>query len=217
MVTKKKINTTNVGEVVEQLGTLVLSGGNGIVPHWNTVWLFSIKMSYFNLISRSTLGIYPKEQKYMSTIRLVQKCSWKIFSCPKSHMSYWAVKEQSVTQPWDGILLGNEKGIIYYMYYIMDDSQNLMLGERSQTHFIYLFGCILSYYGEGNGNPLQCSCLENPRDGGAWWAAVYEIPQSQTQLKWLSSSSSSILLWHKGSLIAAYKLLVAGSSSLARD
>ena len=44
--------------------------------------------------------------------------------------------------------------------------------------------------GEGNGNPLQCSCLENPRDGGAWWAAVYGVAQSRTQLKRLSSSSS---------------------------
>ena len=42
-----------------------------------------------------------------------------------------------------------------------------------------------------NGNPLQCSCLENPRDGGAWWAAVYGVAQSWTRLKWLSSSSSS--------------------------
>ena len=41
--------------------------------------------------------------------------------------------------------------------------------------------------GEGNGNPLQCSCLENPRDGGAWWAAVYGVAQSRTQLKRLSS------------------------------
>jgi len=49
----------------------------------------------------------------------------------------------------------------------------------------------LSCIGEGNGNPLQCSCLENPRDGGAWWAAVYGIAQSHTQLKRLSSSSSS--------------------------
>ena len=43
---------------------------------------------------------------------------------------------------------------------------------------------------EGNGNPLQCSCLENPRDGGAWWAAVYGVAQSRTRLKRLSSSSS---------------------------
>ena len=46
---------------------------------------------------------------------------------------------------------------------------------------------------EGNGNPLQCSCLENPRDGGAWWAAVYGVTQSRTQPKRLSSSSSSNL------------------------
>ena len=45
--------------------------------------------------------------------------------------------------------------------------------------------------GEGNGNPLQCSCLENPRDGGAWWAAVYGVAQSRTRLKQLSSSSIS--------------------------
>ena len=44
---------------------------------------------------------------------------------------------------------------------------------------------------EGNGNSLQCSCLENPRNGGAWWAAVYGVSQSRTRLKRLSSSSSS--------------------------
>ena len=57
--------------------------------------------------------------------------------------------------------------------------------ERLPFHFS------LSCIGEGNGNPLQCSCLENPRDGGAWWAAVYGVAQSQTRLKRLSSSSSS--------------------------
>ena len=50
----------------------------------------------------------------------------------------------------------------------------------------------LSPIGEGNGNSLQCSCLENPRDGGAWWAAVYGAAQSRTRLKQLSSSSSSL-------------------------
>ena len=47
----------------------------------------------------------------------------------------------------------------------------------------------LSRIREGNGDPLQCSCLENPRDGGAWWSAIYGITQSRTGLKWLSSSS----------------------------
>ena len=63
--------------------------------------------------------------------------------------------------------------------------------EESDTterlHFHFSLSCI----GEGNGNPLQCSCLENPRDGGAWWAAIYGVAQSPTRLKRLSSSSSS--------------------------
>ena len=50
----------------------------------------------------------------------------------------------------------------------------------------------LSWIGEGNGNPLQYSCLENPRDGGAWWAAIYGVAQSWTWLKRLSSSSSKV-------------------------
>ena len=52
------------------------------------------------------------------------------------------------------------------------------------------FDFSLSCIGEGNGNPLQCSCLENPRDGGSWWAAIYRVAQSWTRLKRLSSSSS---------------------------
>ena len=53
---------------------------------------------------------------------------------------------------------------------------------------------IIHHVGEGNGNPLQCSCLENLRDGGAWWAAVYGVAQSWTRLKRLSSSSSNRIL-----------------------
>ena len=52
--------------------------------------------------------------------------------------------------------------------------------------------CLRVSGGGGNGNPLQCSCLEKPRDGGAWWAAVYGVAQSRTRLKRLSSSSSSV-------------------------
>ena len=55
-------------------------------------------------------------------------------------------------------------------------------------HFHFSLSCI----GEGNGNPLQCSCLENPRDGGAWWAAVYGVTQSWTRLNRLSSSSNKL-------------------------
>ena len=56
-----------------------------------------------------------------------------------------------------------------------------------RLHFHFSLSCI----GKGNGNPVQCSCLENPKDGGAWWASVYGVSQSQTQLKRLSSSNSN--------------------------
>ena len=62
------------------------------------------------------------------------------------------------------------------------DHEESDMTER--LHFHVSFSCI----GEGNGSPLQCSCLENPRDGGGWWAAVYGVTESRTQLKRLSSS-----------------------------
>ena len=69
-------------------------------------------------------------------------------------------------------------------------------GTRDQIANIYwiidvYFHFSLVCIGEGNGNPFQCSCLENPRDGGAWWAAIYGVAQSRTRLRRLSSSSSN--------------------------
>ena len=55
--------------------------------------------------------------------------------------------------------------------------EELGMTERLPFHFS------LSCIGERNGNPLQCSCLENPRDGGAWWAAIYGVAQSRTRPK----------------------------------
>ena len=69
---------------------------------------------------------------------------------------------------------------------------NLWSCKESDTTQWLHFHFPLSCTGEGNGNPLQCSCLENPRDRGAWWAAVYGVAQSRTWLKWLSSSSSTV-------------------------
>ena len=72
-------------------------------------------------------------------------------------------------------------------------------------HFHFSLSCI----GEGNGNPLQCSCLENPRDSRAWWAAIYGVAQSRTRLKQLSSSSSSSMLcwiWFANTLLKIFHL-----------
>ena len=63
------------------------------------------------------------------------------------------------------------------------------LEESDRTEQLH-FPFSLSRIREGNGNPFQCSCLENPKDRGAWWAAVYGVAQSQTRLKRLGSSSS---------------------------
>ena len=62
------------------------------------------------------------------------------------------------------------------------------LDTTQWLHFHFSLSCI----GEGNGNPLQYSCLENPRAGGAWWVAIYGVAQSRTWLKWLSSSSKAV-------------------------
>ena len=78
--------------------------------------------------------------------------------------------------------------------------------ESDMTEWLH-FHFSLSYIGEGNGNPLQCSCLENPRDRGAWWAAVSGVTQSRTRLKRLSSSSRefNILVIKFGASISLLK------------
>ena len=75
--------------------------------------------------------------------------------------------------------------------------------KTERLHFHFSLSCV----GEGNGNPLQCSCLENPRDGGAWWATVYGVAQSRTQLKRLSSSNiSNIIMQYIITIIYIFKL-----------
>ena len=87
----------------------------------------------------------------------------------------------------------------YYFLYLYDQvaipSNFSLVNEENYMMFVIKLHISLSFpsekIGEGNGNPLQYSCLENPKDRGAWWAAVYGVAQSQTRLKRLSSSSSS--------------------------
>ena len=78
-----------------------------------------------------------------------------------------------------------------------------------QLHFHFSLSCT----GEGNGSPLQYSCLENPRDGRGWWAAVYGVAQSRTRLKRLSSSSSNpFLLFLAGVVNACWQMGFRGDS-----
>ena len=89
-------------------------------------------------------------------------------------------------QPTPVLLPGKShgwRGLVGYSPWSCEESDT-----AEQLHFHFSLSCA----GEGNGNPLQCSYLENPRNGGAWWAAVYGVAQSGTRLKRLSSSSRSL-------------------------
>ena len=96
--------------------------------------------------------------------------------CPK----FWRWKWQSTPVLLPGKSHG-QRGLVRYSSWSRKESDT-----TEWLHFHFSLSCI----GEGNGNPLQCSCLENPRDEGAWWAVIYGVAQSQTRLKWLSRSSS---------------------------
>ena len=103
--------------------------------------------------------------------------SSSVYSCHLFLISEKAMATHSSTLAWN-IPWMEEPGRLQSM------------GSRRVGHdWVTSLSCI----GEGNGNPLQCSCLENPRDGEAWWAAVYGVARSQTQLKRLSSSNSFLI------------------------
>ena len=76
--------------------------------------------------------------------------------------------------------------------------------DQVTSYFHFPLSCI----GEGNGNPLQWSCLENPRDGGAWWAAIYGVAQNRTRLKQLSSSSITQRFKYQKSVISESYLTI---------
>ena len=97
-----------------------------------------------------------------------------------SHVQLW----RRQWRPTPVLLSGKSHGRRNLVGYSPWGHEELDMTER--LHFHFSLSCI----GEGNENPLQCSCLENPRDGGAWWAAVCGVSQSWTRLKRLSSSSS---------------------------
>ena len=84
--------------------------------------------------------------------------------------------------------------------------QSMRLLESDTTEWLH-FHFSLSCIGEGNGNPLQCSCLENPRDREAWWAAISAVAQSRTQLKWLSSSIPKYSIFYVATVNEIFSLI----------
>ena len=98
--------------------------------------------------------------------------------------------------PWEKTMATHASTLVWKIPWMEEPGRLQSMGLPRVRHTEWLhFHFSLSCIGEGNGNPLQCSCVENPRDRGAWWAAVYGVAQSRTRLKWLSSSSSSHMPW----------------------
>ena len=146
-----------------------------IQPPWKTVWRFpkklGIKPPYDPAIA--LLGIYPEETK-----------TEKDTCIPLFTEILFTIARRRQWQPTPVLLPGKSHGRRSLVGCSPWGCYESDMTER--LHFHFSLSCI----GEGNGNPLQCSCLENPRDGGAWWAAVYGVTQSWARLKRLSSSSS---------------------------
>ena len=129
-------------------------------------------------------------QTAASVLSLGMSCAW----APKSRVR---VPKPCSSPSWGLVFLcwgvdvgslGRSSAILMILTY---SSYIINAEQRLNAMFCWILALLARYVGEGNGNPLQCSCLGNPRDGGAWWAAVYGVAQSRTRLKRLSSSSSS--------------------------
>ena len=122
------------------------------------------------------------DSQVLAWLRHPQRADWNTLRVSESVCLRWQRRQW---HPNPVLLPGKSHGWRSLVGYSPWSHEDLDMTE--QLHFHFSLSCI----GEGNGNPLQCSCLENSRDGGAWWAAVYAVAQSQTQLTWLSSSSGA--------------------------
>ena len=134
---------------------------------------------------RGKMGIEPLIERFISSFRMSP-----LAFCPSSFIKNNLVKDSNINwrrqwHPTPVLLPGKPHGWRSLVGCSPWDRQESETTE--QLHFHFSLSCI----GEGNGNPLQCSCLENPRDRGAWWAAIYGVAQSRTGLKWLSSLAAS--------------------------
>ena len=136
-----------------------------------------------NSTSKEEVGCIPRKQIYMSKIvvagsQKVYKVGVRVNKLMLGWRRQW--------HPTPVLLPGKSHGLRSLVGWGHRVTKSLT--RLSDFTFIFHFHFSLSFIGEGNGNPLQCSCLENPRDRGAWWAAVCGVTQSRTRLKWLSSS-----------------------------
>ena len=133
-----------------------------------------------SILQRSAFFIVQLSYPYMTTRETIVLTRWifvdKIMSLLFNMLSRLVIRRRR-WHPTPVLLPGKSHGWRSLVGCSPWGHEESDMTER--LHFQFLLLCI----GEGNGNPLQCSCLESPRDGGAWWAAIYGVTQSWTQLK----------------------------------
>ena len=167
---------------------------------WNQIWIwieFLLTQSYLsqrNLLKRFT-ELFPSGLRLSSGSSLSRSVllPWDKVGCPSFIM------RRRTWHPTPVLLPGKSHGRRGLIGYSPQGHEKSDMTEW--LHFHFSLSCI----GEGNGNPLQCSCLENPRDGGAWWAAVYGVAESRMRVKGLSSSiHNDDILWDRSTLCLSY-------------
>ena len=145
--------------------------------NWYIFLLINLSLVVFQILKDDTVKVlHSIHQQIWKTQQWPQDWKRSVFiPTPKNVQT--TIQLRSVFSPGKSHGRRSLVGCSPWGLYVSDTTEEL--------HFHFSLSCI----GQGNGNPLQCSCLENPRDGGAWWAAVYGVAQSRTRLKRLSSSS----------------------------
>ena len=164
----------------------VFSNDSVLCIRWSKYWSFSFSISPSNECSGliSFWLILLIDWFDLLAVQGTLKSLLQYHSSKASFLWYSAFFRRRQWHPTPVLLPGKSRGWRSLVGCSPWGREEWDTTERLHLHFS------LSCIGEGNGNPLQCSCLENPRDGRAWWAAVSGVAQSQTRLKWLSSSSS---------------------------
>ena len=127
-------------------------------------------------------GSVGKEPAYKS-----RRCKGRMFD-PQVGPILWRRKWQPLQYSSEKAMAPHSSTLAWKIPWTEGPGRLQSMGSLTVGHD-WATSLSLSCIGEGNGNPLQCFCLENPRDGGAWWAAVYGVTQSRTRLKWLSIAS----------------------------
>ena len=121
----------------------------------------------------------------------ISLCSWNVWKTLLSLKNFVFIYMHTIIVTWEKAMAPHSSTLAWKTPWTEESGRLQSMGSLRVGHD-WATSLSLSYIGEGNGNPLQCSCLENPRDRGAWWAAVCGVTQSQTRLKQLSSTSSIV-------------------------